>query len=157
MIQTRNAIALLSLSLAFVLGCETAPDNPATFGVSGTVTYKGKPVEGATVVLVAQTADGTGAVGNTDASGKFAVGTFGDGDGAVPGEYKIKVFKYDLGAEPADDGNAMSEEEEEESYTGEDEVEEGKNELPPKYEDPYKSGLEVTVVDTAVVVDLDLK
>lgn len=149
--------AVLSLCLAFTLGCESAPDNPPTFGVTGKVTYKSKPVEGATVVLVAQTAGGKGAVGTTDKDGNYAVGTFGTGDGAVVGSYKVKVSKYPMIAEPPNDGDMMSEEEEEEAYGGEEDVAEAKNELPAKYEDAYKSGFEIEVVDAAVTLDLPLK
>lgn len=139
------------------VGCDSAPDNPPTFSVTGKVTYKNKPVEGATVVLVAQTAEGRGAVGNTDADGNYKVGTFGEGDGAVVGSYKVKVFKYEMIAEPPSDGDdVMSEEEEEEEYTGEEDVEEADNLLPAKYEDAYKSGFSVDVIDAPVVLDLDL-
>ena len=144
--------------LCLTLGCTEPDTNPPTFNVTGTVTYKSKPVENATVVLVAASPDGRGAVGNTDAEGKFSVATFKEGDGAVAGEYKVKVFKYEMIAEPPNDGDAiMTQEEEEEIYTGVEEVEEGGNLLPAKYEDPNKSGFTVTVVDVPVVLDLDLK
>ncbi len=152
--------ALLSLGLLATLGCAQGESNPPTFEVTGTVTYKNKPVEGATVVLVATDPSGQGAVGNTDADGVYKVGTFGDGDGAVAGSYNVKVFKYPFVAEPPADGDdVMTEEEEEDEYGGvEDENEpEARNELPAKYEDPERSGFSVTVVDAPVTLDLDLK
>ncbi len=152
----KSAVAFC-LCLAITVGCDSGPDNPPTFPVTGKVTYQGNPVEGATVVLVAQSGDGQGAVGNTDAEGNFAVGTFGEGDGAVAGKYKVKVFKYEMVDEPPNDGDIMSEEEEEEEYTGAEDVEEAGNLLPAKYEDANKSGFEVEVVDAAVTLDLDLK
>lgn len=144
--------------MIFCIGCDSGPKNPPTFPVTGTVTYKGSAVEGATVVLVAEDAGGRGAVGNTDAEGKYSVGTFGDGDGAVSGSYKVKVFKYEMVSEPPNDGDDMTEEQEEEEYTGaEDDAEGGGNLLPAQYENPNKSGFTVDVSDQPVTLDLDLK
>lgn len=148
--------ALLSVCLLATLGCTEADNNPPTFNVTGKVTYKNQPVEGASVVLVAN-GGGQGAMGNTDADGNYTVGTFGVGDGAVAGSYNVKVFKYEMVAEPPNDGDIMTEEEEEEEYTGAEEVEEAGNLLPSKYENPTTSGFSVTVVDAPVTLDLDLK
>ncbi|MFK7738375.1 MAG: carboxypeptidase-like regulatory domain-containing protein [Pirellulaceae bacterium] len=149
--------AALGLALIGLSGCSDGPTNPPTFQVTGKVTYKNKPVEGATVVLVAQEKGGKGAVGNTDAEGNYSVGTFEKADGAVVGGYRVKVFKYDMVAEPPADGDdVMSEEEEEENYGGVEDEEESKNLLPLKYEDAFKSGFSVEVVDKAVVLDMDL-
>jgi hypothetical protein len=149
--------SILCLGLSIVLGCNSAPENPATYPVTGKVTYQNQPVEGATVVLVAQSTDGRGAVGNTDAEGNFKVGTFGEGDGALPGSYKIKVFKYEMIAEaPKDDDDVMTAEEEQAAYTGVEDIEEGGNLLPLKYEDPNTSGFSVDVVSDPVIVDLVL-
>ena len=151
-------LLFVALAIPFAIGCQDGPTKPDTFAVSGKVTYKGKPVEGATVVLVADSADGQGAVANTDADGNYSVGTFGDADGAVAGSYKVKVFKYELVSEPPNDGDDMTEEEEEEEYTGEEDTDDGGgNLLPAKYENPAKSGFEVSVVDKAVTLNLDLK
>lgn len=151
-------IGFLCLCAAITLGCNSGPDNPPTFEVSGKVTYEDRPVEGATVVLVSQSADGRGAVGNTDADGNFQVGTFEEGDGAVPGSYKIKVFKYEMIDEPPnDDEDIMSEEEEQEAYTGAEVVRDSPNVLPKRYEDPYKSGFSIEVADSPVKLDLDLQ
>ncbi len=68
--------------------------------VSGTVTHKGKPVEGATVTFVRGTGsltNGEMAMGVTDASGRYELTShFGpqtSGSGAVAGEYKVTVSK----------------------------------------------------------------
>lgn len=152
------AVVILTLSIALLVGCKDGVENPPTFPVTGTVTYKSKPVEGATVVLVAEDSSGRGAVGNTDKDGNYSVGTFGEADGAVAGSYKVKVFKYELIAEPPNDGDDLTEEEEEEEYTGvEDEDSDGGNLLPARYENPDKSGFSIEVKDQAVSLDLDLK
>ncbi len=145
--------------IAFSVGCSNEPANPPTYGVSGKVTYKNEPVEGATVVLVPEVAEGQGAVGSTDANGNYQLGTFEEGDGAVAGKYKVRVFKYEIVAEPAIEMGDMTEEDEEDAYT-DDDIEEDAgagNLLPAQYENAYKSGFEVEVIDTAVTLDMDLK
>jgi len=64
--------------------------------VSGEVTLNGKPVEGATVYFYAATdgPEGRPAVGTTDKAGQFRLGTMGNADGALPGEYKVVVTKF---------------------------------------------------------------
>ncbi|HBE66626.1 MAG TPA: hypothetical protein DDW52_00625 [Planctomycetaceae bacterium] len=156
----KSRLSLLTcLALCALVGCDSAPDNPPTTPVTGTVTYKKKPVEGALVVLVAQTPDAQGAVGTTDADGNYAVSTFADGDGAVAGTYKVKVSKYEIVAEPAAEGGDMSEEEEEDEYSEEDmgDEQDSGNLLPSKYENEITSGFEVTVGDEPVTLDLELK
>lgn len=150
-------VTLIALLCPVVLiGCGTGEVKPPTFSVSGKVTYKNQPVADATVVLTAQTPGGQGAVGNTDSEGNYEVGTFGKSDGAVAGKYLVKVFKYEMTAEPPSDGDVMSREEEEEAYSGVDEVEESGNLLPKKYENASTSGFSVEVIDSPVVLNLDL-
>jgi len=75
--------------VAVLLGCgepagETAP-------VSGVVTYKGAPVEGATVAFHPRM--GQMATGKTDASGKFTLSTYNPSDGAPPGQCTVTISK----------------------------------------------------------------
>jgi hypothetical protein len=87
------------LSVACVSGCGGAkvdPNRPKTVPVKGTVQYKGQPVEGATVTFMAQTAKEKGATGQTDAQGEFRLMTFAPGDGAMPGNYRVKISKTQL-------------------------------------------------------------
>ena len=81
---------VLALALA---GCGS--DRPQTIRVSGTVTLDGSPVEGATVGFT-PAGGGRLATGTTDASGKFTLTTFEDGDGAVPGTHTVTVTKMRL-------------------------------------------------------------
>lgn len=84
------------LSLVAFTGCggggEVA-DRPATAEVTGKVTYKGEPVEGATVTFHSSSPDGRGATGRTDESGNYQLTTFEAGDGAIPGSYQVTVVK----------------------------------------------------------------
>src|SRR5690606_10589289 len=71
------------------------PNRPAVVKVSGTVTHQQQPVKGATV-LFSPLGEGPGATGLTDASGRFQLRTFEPADGAVPGQYKVAIFKFDM-------------------------------------------------------------
>ena len=125
------------------LGCgggdDSATDRPARTKASGVVTFKGAPVEGATVTLVPNTKDGQGAFGTTDQEGRFVLGTYEAGDGAVPGEYLVTVKKVEQsgsGSQPTpDDPN----------YDPTATPEPPKNLLPEKYADIAKSGLKATI------------
>lgn len=92
----RRLLALLALVAA--VGC--GPSKPETHPVTGTVLYKGAPVEGATVTFSSASGEGS-AVGRTDAQGKYSLTTFERNDGALVGEYKVRVLKYDTPPAPA--------------------------------------------------------
>ena len=77
--------------VAGVAGC--GPDTPTTVEVMGTVTYKNQPVEGAAVMF--QSTTGKPATGETDSQGKFKLRTFGENDGAIPGEYVVTITKME--------------------------------------------------------------
>lgn len=86
------------IALAVVVGCS---GGHGTASVSGTVLYKGQPVEGATVIFHPK---GEGPIakpaqGKTDSGGHFSVTTyFGPDDqpaGAMPGDYVVTVSKID--------------------------------------------------------------
>lgn len=101
-VQTRRAFGLL-LGAGFLfltIGCGGKTDRPATVPVSGTVMYKGNPVEGATVVFMKDGAP-RASEGVTDASGKYKLSTFGTYDGAIPGDYRVTVTKTKGSAAPA--------------------------------------------------------
>jgi hypothetical protein len=124
--------ALLAISLPFLLGCSGAH---GTASVAGTITYKGQPVDGATVILHPKSEDAGAkpAQGKSDAGGHFSVTTyFGPGEqpaGAVPGDYAVTVTKIDepQGAfDPHKDPPP-------------------KNHLPAKYSTPQQSPLTVTI------------
>ncbi len=143
-----NLLAVVLLASVLAFGCgQQGADRPKTVPVTGTVTHGGAPVEGATVAF--QSASGArGAVGVTDAGGKYTLTTFESGDGAVPGEYQVKIFKYKVeevseavGDVDSDDYVPPAEGE------GEEETAEAENLLPAKYADPTTSGLTATVTE----------
>ena len=84
------AIALLGVPL-FGCGGESLPKRVP---VSGSVTYKGKAVEGATVGFLCEGAPRM-ASGITDKDGKFTLTTYEPNDGAIPGKHTVTVTKMD--------------------------------------------------------------
>jgi hypothetical protein len=70
--------------------------------VTGTVTLNGKEVADAVVTFVPD-AGGTIAVGSTDSSGKYQLGTT-DGPGAIPGAYSVKIKSRE---KPVNNSNPM--------------------------------------------------
>ncbi len=91
------AFWLLAL-LAFTACRNNLPDtNPTT----GTVTYQGEPVAGATVLFIrggGTLAAGELAMGETDAQGRFELTTYvsgqQDASGAMVGEYVVTISKH---------------------------------------------------------------
>jgi hypothetical protein len=60
----------------------------ATVPASGTVTYKGQPVESGSIQFVPE----SGRPANANiVAGKFSLGTYQDGDGAIPGKARITI------------------------------------------------------------------
>lgn len=87
-------------------GCsKPREDQLPVFSVSGTVTYNGQPMKGASIVLVPSQHDRRlrmppfGVVGD---DGSFVITSYGKGDGAPAGEYKVTFTWPDGTEEPAD-------------------------------------------------------
>ncbi len=86
--------ATLLVPITLVLGCGSVSDFPPTYPVKGTVFHGGKAVENATVTFEMMEGKGN-AFGSTDKQGVFELSTFSPADGAVAGQYKVKITKYD--------------------------------------------------------------
>lgn len=140
-----NIRCLLTSLLLFtpcLFGCGGAgaepKDRAARTPVSGILTLKGTPVEGA-IVTLHPTQGGSAATGRTDAAGKFVLGTFSADDGAVPASYNVSVVKLDATAsgpqpEPGEPG-----------YNPDPKPVVPKHLLPEKYSNFAKSGLKQDV------------
>ncbi len=106
MFSTKFRLGIGLIVVAGMIGCSgSGGDRPKTEKVSGTVTYKGKPVDGAVVKFISDDAAKPAAVGRTDASGKFTLMTFDSGDGAVVGTFKVAITKTKA---PADNAIAVT-------------------------------------------------
>ncbi len=128
-------------------GCGGGGADLGTSTVTGTVTYNGEAVEGASVGFVPSGEGGKMAAGTTDAQGKFTLTTIEAGDGAVPGSYQVSVSKTEGGAAA---GGEQTEEEARAAAMPKMGGETGpapevKDLLPAKYRDAANSGLTAEV------------
>jgi hypothetical protein len=96
----------IGLAGALFLGC--AGSSSGTVAVTGKVTKDGQPVSGAAVTFVPTAPDGKPASGTTDDSGSYKLTTFVNGDGALPGSYKVTVTKFPAAAAGVDAGKEPS-------------------------------------------------
>ena len=100
----RYASLLVAL---FAAGCASGslPEGARpTTPVTATVTYKGAPVEGATVTFVDSGTPPAPAFGKTDAQGVAKMKTYVEGDGAVIGTHQVAISKSEtVGGAPAVD------------------------------------------------------
>lgn len=151
---------LFCLCLLVLSGCSGEKLEPV-YPVSGTITQKGKPVEGAIVAFTPLIAgSGLPASGISDATGGYKLTTRNSGDGAAVGKYRISLAKYDKKLEPkktegteklADPYDITNE-----YPTGYNEMQASeiaaslsKNLLPKKYADPTTSNFEAEVAKGA--------
>lgn len=119
--------------------------------MTGTVTFNGAAVEGATVSYVPEEeTTGKGASGVTDAAGKYTLSTFANGDGAVPGRYQVTVVKVEQSTAAAPQG-AVVKGEYDADYVPPDidapPPAPPKKLLPEKYGDYTRSGISQEVVE----------
>lgn len=134
---------VLALSAAFAvtsLGCGGSVDKskagrPATVTAKGSITYNGKALDGAVIVLSPKQAGGIAASGMSDAEGNFDLQAFPPDPGAVPGDYNVIVTK-------------MSTPEQKVSLEGSDGSNSGppaKSLIPKKYSRPDQSKLTASI------------
>jgi len=141
----RSCLLLSVIGALLVFGCgKTSANRPKTVKVNGVVLYNGQLVEGALVMLVSTDPNGRGAVGKTDASGKFTLTTFDPGDGAIPGTYNVAISKTILEGEPPPENP---------QNTGgvEPDKRVSKDLLPPKYKVAATSGLKAEIKEPGPV------
>ena len=149
---------LVCFTLLFcTVGCGGS-DRPGTSPVTGTVTVSGSPVSGASVTFYPLDDGNRTAFAVTNDQGEFSLTTFDDGDGAIPGQYKVAIRQEMIKNEidpgqltPNGGGNAeagmdmykkMMVGAKPESST------QSTGAVPGKYGDPNTSGLQRTVEDS---------
>ena len=147
-------VAIYPALLIFLVGC-WSDGAPTTYPVTGIVTYKGKPVEGATVTLVPSQAEGRSASGVTNAEGAFEVSTYVSPKlqpvGALPGDYAVTVSKMEV--RQVDE--SLSPQEAQAAFA---KLGPPKNLLPKKYRLPNTSDFSIKIEDAAPQpLTLDLK
>jgi hypothetical protein len=152
-------LATAGFLVLMAAGCGARDDHPPRFPVTGIVTYQGKAVEGADVVFVPDRPPAQAAFGKTDAQGKYRLTTIDKNDGAVSGNYKVKVSKLEAIQQEGSNIVSADTEAEAEIYRPEDGdvVRIPKQLLPKKYSDHNTSGLTHTVGSAASTLDIVIK
>src|SRR5262249_46846498 len=79
-----------------LLGC----GSKETVSNCGIVHLDNQPNDGAVVTFIPESERGRAASALTDSDGRFSLTTFSDGDGAIPGGYRVIVRKRDPLPEP---------------------------------------------------------
>lgn len=114
------------LTLALLCPACGGPSHPPVYPVRGRVLYQGKPAKQALVVFhpVGGHAGAVKARGQVAEDGSFTLSTFGVGDGAPAGDYRVTVELW-LSSGKGDEGPVSR--------------------LPARYGRPEQSGLTATV------------
>jgi hypothetical protein len=79
-----------------VLGCGDSSGLPPRHRVSGTVTYKDKPLERGTISFAPADEKGR-AAGGTIVDGRYSLTTQDSDDGALPGKYRVAIQAKEVG------------------------------------------------------------
>ncbi|RMG00044.1 MAG: hypothetical protein D6741_07465 [Planctomycetota bacterium] len=156
MLYRASWLALGCVAMFAIVGCESKKTLP-TVPVTGQILLDGQPLEGATVTFHPVEREGRySANGKTDAEGKFTLTMVGvpaeeyavpAGSGVLPGEYYVGIIKNE--AENSMEGLSDDEIEEMEAAQGDNPYAEDniKHIVPPKYNQPRRSGIKVTVTE----------
>ncbi|MEK6257574.1 MAG: hypothetical protein AABP62_03050 [Planctomycetota bacterium] len=143
----RATLCIVVSSLGFgIVGCG-GDSGPKLAGVTGTVTYGGKPLAGATVTMQTEGVKGQASLGSTDSSGKFKM-TTGGRAGVPVGKARVGISK----AADTTGGAAKTDMKPEDMMKLQKAAggttkkqEPPKPAIPEKYADPTKSGLTADV------------
>jgi hypothetical protein len=152
------AVSTLLIVAIVLTGCPNS-SQPATYRVTGTVTMMGKPVDGAVITFVPTSTEGQAASAITDADGKYALTTWQAGDGARPGDYRVKINKQEQTAvDPSKVVKNLTIEEEQKIYVENKKPRPpAKSLMPSKYQDESTSGLSHTVPKNSTTFDIEIK
>ncbi|QDT21577.1 hypothetical protein [Gimesia chilikensis] len=149
MFQIRIRWIAFSLIL-LVMGCSSSehlkgrvPVSP----VSGTISFKGNPVEGAIVNFVSEDGNPV-ATGKTDSTGTYSLTTYDADDGAGLGEYVVLVTKIKVPQKTPEGA-------EDSGYPGAKNL--SQHLLPEQYSNRLKSPLRATVTDESSSKDFDFE
>jgi hypothetical protein len=135
-----RAAAMAALLVGPISGCAEPIERPKTLPVAGKVTYKGQPVPKGTITF--QPDQGQASIGDIQPDGTYRLSTFGQGDGAVAGHYRIFVIANT--ADPSKMPGSSP------GWTP------PKDLVPKKYNVAETSGLETTVTEDKKEYNFDL-
>lgn len=95
-----QTIATLSFLLLGSVGCiSSSKPWEVVHPASGTIEFKGKPVENAEITFFptdSSVPDSVRPKGKSTADGKFVLGTYSQSDGAPAGKYKVTVIRNEV-------------------------------------------------------------
>lgn len=136
-----SALLCSALLLPLGVGCKGGNAWEITQPASGTVVYKGKPIENAEINLFPVDPAAPELVrprGRTTADGKFVLWTYKEGDGVPAGKYKATIVHNEVSV-------------------SKDTVVAKPNDLPAKYSRRESTDLEVTVNEGKNEIPFELK
>jgi hypothetical protein len=153
-ISPRWLLTLASLCVLTITGCG-ADDLGRRYSVSGTVTYKGQPVEKGTITFTPSDANGRVATGTIE-NGKYTLSTLGDNDGALPGKYMVSMSAREIDLSIAEKnaektGGMLRQDDVAKAYA------KAKMDIPAKYELAETSGLTATVEQKSNTINFELQ
>ncbi len=157
LMNSKACVSLVSsLLLLGAIGCGDGTGLATRYPVKGTVTYNGKPVEKGSIEFVPENnAAGQAATGEIK-DGSYYLTTAIDGDGALPGKYKVQISSKEVDLSKAeanikDKGGSLHQEDVAAANRN------AKNLIPSKYSLAETSGLSFEVKEQSNTADFDLK
>ena len=162
----KAGVGLVGLGLAAILGCGGDDGIGRRYSVSGTVTYKGAPLEKGNIRFAPVTATGRAASGVIE-NGSYRLTTHTLDDGALPGKYKVSVIAKEV--DPSREtleirGRGSMTEDQKRRYTAENPQlaalqanKKAKDLIPGKYSTAETSGLVYEVQEKSNRIDIELK
>jgi len=139
--SVRSTGLLASLVVFATLGCGSGDDLARRYPVSGTVTYKGKPLPKGSINFIPNDPNGRAAGGDI-VEGSYSLTTQDPCDGAMPGEYKVIVSATDVNV-----SKQVAVAKQKGTIISQDQIAKAKrtNLIPSKYLVPESSGLKAVV------------
>ncbi len=150
--NARSTGLLASLVVFATLGCGSGDDLARRYPVSGTVTYKGKPLPKGSINFIPNDPNGRAAGGDI-VEGSYSLTTQDPGDGAMPGAYKVIVSATDVNV-----SKQVAQAKEKGVMISQDQIAKAKrtNLVPSKYLVPESSGLTAEVKSQSNTIPFDL-
>lgn len=145
----KSASLLLLIALACT-GCSNG--NKTVYPVMGKITLNGKPMEGGGSIafVPVEGQDGKTAGGVIDDEGNYTLSTYGDGDGSIPGKFRVVIIQSSAD-EPEATPDGQAPRTEAIVTLSRDKM------IPPVYSDFKGSPLSATVKAESNELDFDLK
>lgn len=155
--MARIRISLLALISTVVLsGCGSDDGLGRRYAVSGTITYKGQPLEKGSINFYPVTPDPKGVNNGANSAivgGKYQLSTRGDSDGAFEGEYVVAIESKDVDMTAAKSrvkAGSFKQDDVSKAYR------KAKSLIPLKYSIAETSGFKATVAARSNTINFDL-